>query len=143
MTTILVPVDLAHEESWRSALPEAVAEARLREAELHVLAVIPDFGSVLVGDQFPKNFERELLEKADSQLRELCEREIPAGLPCRTHVAQGHVAEKILEWADRVVADLIVIASHEPSSLRSLFVGSVADRIVHNAKQSVLVVRGR
>lgn len=141
MTKILVPVDLAHEDSWRQVLPEAVAEARLREAELHLLAIVPDYGSVLVGDHFPQSFEAELLERAARQLGDLRGREVPGELRCETHISRGHVADRILECADRIGADLIVMGSHEPGSLRSMFVGSVADRIVHNAKQSVLVVR--
>lgn len=138
---ILVPVDLAHDASWRKVLPEALAEAKLRNAELHLLAVLPDYGSVLVGDHFPPTFEKDLLANADRQLRALRERELPDAR-CETHIALGHAAERILEWADRLGAGMIIIGSHEPSSLRSMFVGSVADRIVHHARQSVLVVRG-
>lgn len=139
---ILVPVDLAHEESWRRVLPEALAEARLRDAKLHLLAVVPDFGSVLVGDHFPPNFERETLEKAQKNLEELMAQNAPADVACEAHIALGHAAEQIIAWADKLEVDLIILCSHRPDSLRTLFVGSVADKIVHNANHSVLVVRG-
>ncbi len=139
---ILVPVDLAHEESWRRVLPEALSEARLRGAELHLLAVVPDFGSVLVGDHFPHSFEREMLEKAQDKLKELIAQNLPADAACESHIALGHAAEQIIAWADKLAVDLIILSSHRPDALRTLFVGSVADKIVHNANHSVLVVRG-
>ncbi len=139
---ILVPVDLAHEESWRRVLPEALAEARLRQAELHLLAIVPDFGSVLVGDHFPHSFEKEMLEKAQARLIELKAESVPAEVACQAHIALGHAAEQIIAWADKLAVDLIILSSHRPDSLRTLFVGSVADKIVHNANHSVLVVRG-
>jgi universal stress protein F len=142
MTKILVPVDLAHEESWRRVLPEALEEARRRGAELHLLAVLPDFGTVLVADHFPPDFERTVLEKAESKLSELKAQNVPADIRCVEHMALGHAAEQILAWADKLDVDLIVLASHKPDALRTLFVGSIADKIVHNANHSVLVVRG-
>jgi nucleotide-binding universal stress UspA family protein len=137
---ILVPVDLAHEESWR-VLPQALAEARLREAELHLIAVMPDFGSVLVADQFPQGFEYDMLQKARARLVELREQSLPADIPCEVHIGHGHAAEQIIAWADKLQVDLIILASRRPDALRTLFVGSVAEKIVRNANHSVLVVR--
>lgn len=138
---ILVPVDLGHDASWKKVLPEALAEARLRDAELHVLTIVPDYGSVLVSGHFPPDFEEEMLEKAKARLDELTAAEVPSDVRCQSHIAHGHAAEQIIAWADRLGVDLIVMASHRPDALRTLLVGSIADRIVHNASQSVLVVR--
>lgn len=141
MTKILVPVDLANEQSWERVLPEALLEARLRKAELHLLAVVPDVGSVLSADRLPRGFDRQVMDQARERLAELKEKNIPADVPSVAHVVRGHAAEEILRCADRLEVVLIVMSSHRPDMLRTLLVGSVADKIVHNAKQSVLVVR--
>lgn len=138
---VLLPVDLAHEASWRVALPEAHAEARMRGAVLHLLAVVPDFGLSYVSGHLPPGFETGLVEKARAELEALCRAQLPADLAWEVHVAHGHPAEEILRAADRLGAGLIVLASHRPDALRSLLLGSIADKIVHNAGQSVLVVR--
>ena len=139
---ILLTVDLAHEPSWKLALPEAVAEARMRAAELHLLAIVPDFGMSYVSEHFPPGYEAELIARAERELAALGREQVPEGVAWVAHVAHGHPAEEILKAADRLAVGLIVLASHKPDALRTLLVGSVADRIVHNARQSVLVVRG-
>lgn len=138
---VLCPVDLAHEQSGALALPEAVAQAQMRGAALHLLAVVPDLGSMLVATALPENFERDAAAGALAGLKALAAQHVPEGVVTETHVAVGHPAEQILGLADKLDAGLIVLASHAPDALRSLLVGSVADRIVHSAKQSVLVVR--
>jgi len=138
---ILCPVDLSHEASWKIALPEAAAEARLRDAELHLLAVVPDVGMAMVEQYLPAGHEREMLAKADRELRSLAGSHLPADTAHVCHIAHGHAAEEILRVADEIGATLIVMASHRPEMLRTLFVSSVADKIVHHARQSVLICR--
>ncbi len=138
---VLCPVDLSHEASWRIALPEAVRQARLRGAELRLLAVVPDVGMSFVSQYFPENYESELLTKAKGALDEIAAGAVPADLPQATMVAHGHSAEEILRVAEETAAELIVLASHKPDALRTFFVGSVADKIVHHATQSVFIVR--
>jgi len=58
-----------------------------------------------------------------------------------TEVRKGFPSEEILrEAADRGV-DLIVIASHGKTGLKKYFLGSVADKVIKEAKCPVLLVR--
>lgn len=139
---ILCPVDLSHEPSWKIALPEAGREAKLRGGELHLLAIVPDVGMSFVSQYFPEGYEKDMLQRAHSELAEVAAKQLPADLAHEIHIAHGHPAEEILALADRIDATLIVMASHKPDTLRTLLVSSLADKIVHNANQSVLVVRG-
>lgn len=137
---VLCPIDPAHPES-RIALAEAVRQARMRGGHLHLLAVIPDLGSVMVAEHFPADFEQKAAAGALNHVKRLVDAEVPDEIESTAHVGHGHAAEQILEFANRLDVGLIVLASHHPDRLRTLFVGSVADKIVHNADQSVLVVR--
>lgn len=59
-----------------------------------------------------------------------------------TVVRVGNVAKTIVEEADKQEADLIVMGSQGiGSALRRFLVGSVAKRVLSDAKQSVLIVR--
>ena len=140
--TILLTVDLEHEASWKKALPEAARLAKESDAELHVLSVVPDFGSPLVAVDFPPDFQKQAAERAKTKLDTLLSGEIPWPLKAvKSHVAVGRVHEVVLEYIKSTGADLVVMASHAPDRVREFLVGSQADRVVRRSPVSVLVVR--
>lgn len=139
--SILVPVDLNHESSWRGALSVAAEMAKASGAELHATTVVPDFGSAMVGGYFPADFESKALEDAEAALEKIVAEVVPAGQSCDVHLEHGSIRSHILDRARSVGADLIVMASHQPDQLREFLVGSHADWIVRHAPISVLVVR--
>lgn len=140
--TVLLAVDLQHEESWRRALPEAAKIARDNRGALHLVAVVPDFGMSMVGAYFPETFERDALQRAEAELEAWAEANKPEGLEPVVHLGHGHVAEEILRIAHEVGADLVVVASHKGRTARDYLVGSNAHRVVRDSDLSVLVVRG-
>jgi len=58
-------------------------------------------------------------------------------------VRQGGIHQEILEEANAIKADLIVMSSHRPHKpgIRTYFLGSNAGHVVRYAQCSVLVVR--
>ena len=59
-----------------------------------------------------------------------------------TVVRQGGIYHEVLEEAELMGADLIVMVSHRPA-LKTYFLGSNAGHVVRYAKCSVLVVRAK
>ena len=55
---------------------------------------------------------------------------------------QGGIYHEVLEEAEMMGTDLIVMVSHRPA-LKTYFLGSNAGHVVRYATCSVLVVRGR
>jgi nucleotide-binding universal stress UspA family protein len=139
--SILVPVDLNDPESWRRALPVAVGMARAGASELHITSVVPDFGSATVQSYFPPDFEKQAMQRAETELERVVAETVPADLPCKVHLEHGSIRAHILDQAKRSGADLIVMAAHPPDQLREFLLGSHADWIVRHAHISVLVVR--
>jgi nucleotide-binding universal stress UspA family protein len=58
-----------------------------------------------------------------------------------THVLAGHPVRTIVELADRLGADLLIIGATGHSQLYERMIGSRADRLVHLASCPVLVVK--
>jgi nucleotide-binding universal stress UspA family protein len=140
--TVLLAVDLQHEESWRRALPEAAKIARDNGGTLHLVAVVPDFGMSMVGGYFPESFERDALRRAEAELEDWAAANRPEGLEPAVHLGHGDVAAEILRVAHAVAADLVVVAAHKGRTARDYLVGSNAHRVVRDGELSVLVVRG-
>jgi nucleotide-binding universal stress UspA family protein len=138
--SILLPIDLASEASWKKSLALAAELARDRDAVLHVMSVLPDFGMSIVGTYFDKDFEGAALMDISGQLKSWASRNVPEGVKAEVHVAHGSIYDEIMRLADKLGCDAIVLAAHRPE-LRDYLLGPNAARVVRHAKQSVLVVR--
>ena len=58
-----------------------------------------------------------------------------------TELLFGSPESRIVEMADQIKPELIVVGSHGYSSWERLLLGSVSDAVVHHAPCSVMVVR--
>ena len=138
--TVLMPVDLSDEKSWRLALAESVAMLRAQGGVLHVVSVLPDFGMAMVGNFFRKDYEQEALRAFGQALADWVTEHVPEDIEVHPHVLHGSIYDEILRAADKLKADVIVIGSHRPE-LKDYLLGPNAARVVRHAKQSVYVVR--
>lgn len=136
---ILLCVDLHDEASWRKALPAAVAMCRSVGAELHILTVVPDLPAGVLELYLPKGRAADLVREVDAGLADFAKQYLKDQAAHR-HVGQGTVYRVILETAETIGADLIVMGSHSPT-MKDYLLGPNAARVVRHADQSVLVVR--
>ena len=137
--SILMPVDLQHETAWKKAVPVAEELAKLGGATLHVLTVVPDFGSSMVATYFPPDFEKNALNKAETDIEAFAAKHIASDIDCKVHVGHGKVYHEIIRFADELGAQLIVMGSRHQD--HSFLIGSNAERVARHAKQNILVIR--
>ncbi len=148
MATILVPIDLDEESSWRKALPTAVDQARLTGGKVHLVHVVPHITAGLdwryaIRGETGGTLEydvKKLQEAARKRLSELMAQHVPPEFRGETLVPHGVIYDEIIQAADRLGADLIVMASHRPS-LKDYLLGPNAARVARHARTSVHIVR--
>jgi nucleotide-binding universal stress UspA family protein len=139
---ILVPLDLGSPELNKPALDNALMMAKPSNARIRLITVMP-LTPVLLAEYVPPDFEVEQRKSAEEALAALVTQ---TGLePSRISatVRQGGIYQEILEEANSIQADLIVMTSHRPQrhAVRTYFLGSNAGHVVRYARCSVLVVR--
>lgn len=140
--TVLVPVSLSGERAEAErAITTAVSLAKQQGASLRVITVLPGFGSPWVASYFPKQDMEKIRKDLYDELRNLVQPLVPDDLTVKLKALDGTPYKRILEEAERVKADLIVINSHSKKTMERLFLGSVAARVVERAGCSVFVVR--
>ena len=137
---ILAAVDLDERASWEDVLPVAERLADCFEARITITTVVPDVEAIASGDAWPIAY-RECLSAARSRLDSLASRVGPR-VAVDVEVGSGTICGGIVEVAERVGADLIVLASHQPG-LRDYLLAAHAARVARRACCSVLVVRQR
>jgi nucleotide-binding universal stress UspA family protein len=136
---ILVPVDLAEPGIAKPAIDAACAMARQSGGTVRIVNVLP-MTPVMLAEYVPPDFDvqqRKVAEDAIATLTRECGLE--SGRVSGV-VRQGGIYHEVLEEADAIHADLIVMTSHRPA-MRTYFLGSNAGHVVRYAKCSVLVVR--
>jgi nucleotide-binding universal stress UspA family protein len=139
---ILVPIDLADPELAKPAIAAAVMMATPSQGTIRYVNVLP-LTPVMLAEYVPPEFEAQQRKSAEDALAGLVKE---TGIdPARVSagVRQGGIYQEILEEANAIDADLIVMSSHRPqrASVRTYFLGSNAGQVVRYAKCSVLVVR--
>jgi len=139
--TVLLPVDLSAEASWKKALPAALRIGAPEQPVLHVATVLPDFGMSVVSGYFDSDFEEKALHEVGERLEAWIAEHVPDDIEVHPHVLHGRVYDQIINAADRLEVDAIVMASHTPE-LSDYLLGPNSARVVRHARQSVFVVRG-
>ena len=81
---------------------------------------------------------REAGEKATLQVDELAR---ASGVTSERLIVEGNPASEILRIAEDDRIDMIVMGSIGKTGLEKFLMGSVAEKVVHNSKLPVLVVR--
>jgi nucleotide-binding universal stress UspA family protein len=137
---VLVPIDLSDKHSWRKALPTAVSLCETFEARLHLIAVVPEFDLPMVGQGLPEGYDTKLRQQLAKQLRDFVAQQVPAEIESRRIVAEGKIYQEILNAAEAIKADVIVMGAHRPE-LSHYLLGPNAAKVVRHAKCSVMVVR--
>lgn len=138
---ILATVDLGDPKSSQMVI-QAALELLDKGDAMNVVCVVPDYGLSVVGSFFPEGHEQEALKKATEALHEFTAENVPKGIQVQHIIGHGNVYEEIIDAAEKVDADVIVIGSHRPK-LRDYLLGPNAARVVRHSTRSVVVVRSK
>ncbi|WP_299846278.1 universal stress protein [uncultured Roseovarius sp.] len=139
---VLCAVDISNKDKDVDVLKLAHRMAKLDDAQLDVITVVPDFGMSVVGSFFEPHHHEKALAEAQRLLQETVESAIgaEANENVRHVVATGNAYEEILKAANLAETGLIVIGAQKPD-FKDYLLGPNASRVVRHSECSVLVVR--
>jgi nucleotide-binding universal stress UspA family protein len=128
---VIVPVDGS--KLAEIANPWAAGLARMLKAQLLFLHVYPA-GTLGTGKRAEETFDalRERMVRLCQQLRQ-------SGIKARFAVRTGDAAERILRFAGK--NDLVVTTTHGEGGFKRWIFGSVAEKLIHEARIPVLVYK--
>ena len=140
MNHTLCAIDLTHMDDARALLAEAGTWADLQDARLSLVTVLPDYGTSFVGSFFKEGTLKEATTAALDAMHKLAAETLPDRPEVQCIVEIGSAYEKVLEAADLINPDLIIVGAHKPD-LSDRIIGPNAARVARYAKLSVMVVR--
>jgi nucleotide-binding universal stress UspA family protein len=142
MAKFLVAVD-GSEHARRAVETVAKFARHLQQVEVLLLHVgVPDifYGELPAYD--PEAVERAARQYRDQLMADALTHARQCGLQqASTQVAVGDPAAEIVRIAEEQGVDQIVMGTHGRGALGSLFLGSVAQRVVHLSKVPVLLTK--
>lgn len=133
---ILFPSDGS--EPAEAVLEYALGIAVEHDATLHVLTVVDTAADRLAGSRV--DVVGELAAAGRAIVEEAAARAAEREVPVVTEVLRGDPSETIVEYADLVGADLIVLPTHGRRGLERFLLGSVTERVVNAATAPVVTV---
>jgi nucleotide-binding universal stress UspA family protein len=143
---ILVPLDFSPPSDRALAYARALSEEF--GAPLYLLHVIEDRlmtgpwpAEVYLGE-LPK-LREDLVKEAERRMLTSLESLAAEGIQATGEVLIGGPSHVIIEQANNVNADLIVMGTHGRTGITHLLIGSVAERVIRHAPCPVFVIRER
>lgn len=139
---ILVPVDFSP-NGWLS-VAHAREVASVYGAQLVLMHVVEEFvpPGVYGLDTNPMRYISDEVEmRAREEMARISNKAKSPSVEVENYIVSGHAAREIVDFAKDKDIDLIVIATHGETTIEHVFVGSVADRVIHRAPCPVFVVK--
>ncbi len=151
LTRILAPTDFSRFSGF--ALEWAAYLAHVLKAELTLLHVIPEEQVQIVEEvigegsvaRIPKGLRENVLQERQKEFKTqkdmVLSSEITKSVKIEEIIRIGNPYLEIVKVAKEKGADLIVLGTHGRTGLAHVLIGSVAEKVVHNAPCPVLTIK--
>jgi nucleotide-binding universal stress UspA family protein len=139
--TVIVGVD-GSDQSIRAA-NVAAALAQVHGARLHVVTVVrpPEGWWGVVGSPPPADaLSRSMVDAQRTVLDRTLDRLDSEGIEVTSAEEIGDPASALVDLAERMECDLLVVGRRGAGMVERLILGSVADRVAHDSPCPVLIV---
>lgn len=147
--SIVVGTDFS--DTAAQAVDHAAAIAKAFNATLHIVTAFrPAMTSSVAassleamaygGAEFLQEAESKIADEVDATLGGMSKKLSADGLSVKTHGCAGDPSDALIDIAEKVNADLIVIGNRGMGGVKRFVLGSVPNKITHHAPCSVLVV---
>lgn len=144
---VLVPLDGS--AFAEHAIDRGLAAIRPRNEPtiVHLLRVIEPLIVRMPGPDIPldyglvSEYTDAMKEEATTYLAAATQRVQETGVKVTSEIREGRISDEILRVATEQHSDLIVMSTHGRGGISRLFVGSVAERVLHEATLPLLLVR--
>ncbi|RMF29128.1 MAG: universal stress protein [Bacteroidetes bacterium] len=140
MKSILVPTDFS--ACANDAADAAMQIARYLGAKVHLYSRVDlpwNWHTLTEMERSAHREAQQRLRNAEVLMADLVARY--PNLPTETHLSGGNLVENIVELAEALDVDLIVMGSHGTSGKNDLFLGTNTQKVVRMVHRPVLVVK--
>ncbi|MCD6525601.1 MAG: universal stress protein [Desulfuromonas sp.] len=151
---ILVPMDLSLNSI--QAFKHAIMLARHNDSRLHLLHVIPEVDAAMRSyieamlvkgslDRFEHDHEEKAIKTLQQKLKDFAAQELtdhPEDFERidSFEVLHGNPITRILQVADRIEADMVVMGAHSKGEIHYPFLGHTAEKVLRKSMRPVMII---
>lgn len=141
---ILVPTDFSSYADL--ALKRALDLAKACEAKIYLAYVAAEAPDVFKLSKYVMEGQKKIQEELEKQSEKLFKEQI-AKFPeaektaIEKKVLRGSPYKEIIDYQEKINADMVVIGTHGDTPFEGFFFGSTSAKIIRHATCSVLIVR--
>ena len=136
---VIAAVDPYDNDSW-PMVRKALKPYAHTGCVIHLVHVVPETSALGPLSQFvPDGFEQNHRSEAKALLDEMA-RQFGSDVKVKMHQRSGHVHVAVLDLAQELASDLIVVGAYS-EALKDYLLGPKAARIARHAECSVLIAR--
>jgi nucleotide-binding universal stress UspA family protein len=133
-------------ETAGKAVDAAIELAKLSGATLELVSAYEPVSNQRLrreAREVPADVEWMVHRRAevDATLRQAVERAGAAGVTATEHAREGDAADAILDVAEELGADLIVVGNKGMTGAKRFLLGSVPNKVSHHAPCAVMIIR--
>lgn len=137
---ILVPVDGS--EDSNKALNYAIDIAKKYSGTINLIHVVRSAATLTVAPaEVFLDITKQLIESGKGILKESQAKINESGIEESTEILQGHPGSQIVQFAEKIEADMIIMGSRGLGIVARFVLGSTSDYVSDNAKCPVLIVK--
>lgn len=138
---ILVAVDF--NDSIGEVMSYAESMALKFEAKVWVVYVAapdPDFVGYEPGPQYIRDFKADELREEHRRLQNICESFLAPEIESEALLIKGSTVETVMEEAEKLKADLLIVGTHKHSFLHNLLKESVSLKLLKKGNIPLLAI---
>ncbi|WNY26230.1 universal stress protein [Methanolapillus millepedarum] len=124
----------------KKAINTAISLSKLTGAELYAVYVA-DVSNITPTSAEWVLVSENIKKESDAALEYFKMEAEKAGVKYQTISLSGSAPGEIVQYANQINADLIIVGATGKKTLERILLGSVSEKIVRTAKQQVLIVR--
>ena len=141
--SLLVAVDFSSVSDDQLEIVGRLARPNREIYLLHVAEPDPTFVGMEAGPEEVRHQVAEEFKREHDQIHDLADRLREQGHEVNALLVQGPTIQTILEQAEKLEAEVIVVGSHGRGKLFDVVVGSVSAGVIRKSTVPVLVVPSR
>lgn len=107
---------------------------------IHVAEPNPDFVGYQPGPQYIRDMKADELRDEHRNLQALCNAFLDKEIESEALLIQGPTVESVLEEAEKLNADLLVVGTHKHGFFHNLFAESVSQELFKKANLPLLAI---